>query len=284
LGAMAVCLTCSSCTLFRPSFEAPVATFVSTPETTGDLADRLAPQHPRVEHFNAKMRVLASGEDIRGKQKIRLNALYRVPDQIFLRAVHRRAGELFWITQNGEGAAVYLPQAGEFYRGTVDELREHPDVLFGVRPADMARIFLIGQNVVDLLQAVPSETPLPASPESAAHWVIATDPDEGRREVYAIRQADGLVEGISVLNEDTMRSARVAYERYDLFEGVLFPSRFRLVSDRPDLSLVFEVETVTFEKRPSDRIMQLEPPADSGIRIQPFADFFAGRGDVLESE
>jgi hypothetical protein len=282
--AVALCLACSSCTLFRPSFEAPVATFVTTPETTGDLADRLAPQHPRIEHFIAKMAVVASGKGIRGKQKITLYVLCRVPDQIVLKADHRRAGEVFRITQNGNGAAVYLPREGEFYRGTVDELREHPDVLFGVRPADMARILLIGQDVVDLLQAVPSETPLPASPVGAAHWVIATAPDTDRRETYAVRQADGLVEAITVFNNENKRHARISYERYDLFEGILFPSRFRLISDRSDLHLLFEVETVSFERGPSENILRLESPSGSGIVERSFSDWFTRRSDVIESE
>ncbi len=276
--SISLCLLASSCQRLGP-----VDKFQTEPATTGELAKNLIGRHPPAPYLWAKMRIVVSGGPVRGRQKLIGYLRYRAPDKLMLQGDHNRFGGILRVTQNGEDAAVYLmKEPVHFYKGSLAELNAHPEALFGLQPTDMVRTLLVGSEVVELLQAVPEDTALPPGPrEDFKYWGLATTPAWNRIEMYAIRKADGLTEKISVRDENNVQRILVTYRRYDYFNNVLFPKEFDLVFEGSKLKLRVDVEDVSSEVVPNERVFTTDPPPNAGIEAEPLSDWFA-RPDLAD--
>ncbi len=263
VGLGLLCLLASSCARFK----APVAQFERAPLRAGELADLIEQRQPRVENLMAQMIVKASGGMLKGSQLVTLYSLYLHPDRVVLSVNHPRQGEMFRVTQKGKTASIFLPKEAEFYRGTVEDLDAHPEVLFGMKPTDVVRALLVNQELAAALRAV-AESPLPKV--SGRHWIVAQDLYD-RKELYAVRTQDGLVDKVTVLDRAGQPQLIVRYFEYRDFNGKPFPSKFEVELCNNDLTLdVKSVEQMTVGQIKSEKMFQPDPPAGSGIPAQPF--------------
>jgi hypothetical protein len=279
LSCLGVALLTSGCGFLSPSFKAPVEPFVQKPATTGDLVQQVEPRTPTVDRLQAVLEVTASGGPVRGTQRLRVLTLFAAPDRMLLKGDHAAAGAIFIVRQDGPEASVYLPKDAHWYRGTVAELDEHPEALLGLHPVDFIHTLLSSQIVLDLLQAKDMATPL-AEADNRSHWLIGTDPGPDRYEIYYLRQSDGLVGGIVVMGANNKRRLTVDYQRYAMFNGVLFPSEFRLRFDTTHLTLRVVVKDVSVAPNFLDTIFSTKTPPSPDILPQTFAEWFA-RPDLM---
>lgn len=270
--------------MFGPSFKSPIAEFQTTPATTGELLQHVGPRHPEVEHLFAKMEIVLTGGPVR-RQKL-IGYLWRqAPDQLFLQVNLPKFGGIIRVTQNGEQAAVYLmTDPVHFYKGTLSELDEHPEALYGLHPTDVARTLLIGRKIAELLETAPADTALRPGPEvKSKYWGLATDLAWNRREVYAVRRADGLVEKVAVRDENNVPRILITYKEYAYFGDVLFPKKFDLFFEDSNMRLRVDVESVLLNRPPGERVFSTDPPPGSGIEAEPMRDWFA-REDLVGVE
>lgn len=280
LACLGVALLTSGCGWLSPGFRAPVEPFLQKPTTTGELVQQVEPRTPTVDRLEAVLEVTASGGPVRGKQRVRVLTRYAAPDRMMLNGAHQVAGTLFSVHQDGPEASVYLAKDGRWYHGAVAELDQHPNALMGLHPVDFIHTMLASQIVLELLQAKDVATPL-AEADNLSHWLIGTDPGPDRYEIYFLRQSDGLVGGIVVMGADNKRRLTVDYQRYDMFNGILFPKEFRLKFDTTGLSLHVVVQKISVPPSFPESVFSTKPPQSLDIVPQSFAEWFAQPDPML---
>jgi hypothetical protein len=263
LGVGLLCVLASSCARFK----APVAPFESAPMRAGDLATLIEKRQPRVENLMVQMSVKASGGALKGSQLMTLCSFYLHPDRVLLKVDHPRQGEMFRVIQKGKTAAIYMAQEAKFYRGTVEDLDAHPEVLFGMKPTDVVRALLVNQELAASLRAV-ADNPMPK--RDGKHWFVAQDLVD-RKELYSVRVKDGLVDKVTVSDRADQPQVIVRYFEYMDFDGKPFPSKFEVELCNSNLTLnVKSVEKLAVGQLKDEQSFQTDPPAR--IQAKPFEE------------
>jgi len=265
VGLGLLCVLASSCSRFK----APVAPLESAPMQAGDLATLIEKRQPHVENLMVQMSVKASGGALKGSQLVTLCSFYLHPDRVLLKVDHPRQGEMFRVIQKGKTASIYLPQDAKFYRGTVEDLDAHPEVLFGMKPTDVVRALLVNQELAASLRAVAGN-PMPK--RDGKHWFVVQDLVD-RKELYSVRVEDGLVDKVTVSDRADQPQVIVRYFEYTDFDGKPFPSKFEVKLCNSSLTLdVKSVEKLAVGQIKDEQAFQTDPPAGSRIQARPFEE------------
>lgn len=193
---------------------------------------------PPVQRFRLSSRILARYRRIFGKIYLDLSLVAEGTQSIRMKGQFPGNGvTAFDLLVRGGEMAVYVPQAGTFFRGPIPEEGSPFGRRFGVEPADLIPIVLIGQRLAsgDLVPVEGSRKPLFEPTESAYNpdGLVRVELDP---ETMLPRRATWR-RGKIVLN--------VRYRAWDIFPDrsssenrpMLAPSRFTVVRKRPHATI-----------------------------------------------
>jgi hypothetical protein len=287
LRLAAVCLLAlalSPCRTFGPGFKSPVKPFSSPPANFTQLVDITKERQPPVKTFLARLSVVAKGDGIIGSERLYLTTLFLPPDNISLKAdTDRNApSEAVRIVQSGNEVSTYVKSEAKYYRGTSSDLAAYPTAFYGVRPADILRTLLVGQESVALLKrAIKEKEKLLVTPD---FWQLVYNPFQGRREIFSFRKKDGLIQEMRVLDPNQKDKIVVRYYRYAEFNGMIFPSRYSIHFPESGLTLNITVDEVM----PNDARIKLTNfslnSPDPNLSALPLTEWLQKMVDIQRSQ
>lgn len=283
LRIAAICslsLLFASCKTF-----APVKPFSEPPSSWMQLVDMTKDRQPPVKTFRARLSVVAKGDGIIGSQRLYLTTLFLPPDNISLKADGDRnaPSEIVRIIQSGNEVSAYVKaEGGNFFRGTASDLAAYPTALYGVRPADILRTLLVGQESVALLKrAIKEKEKLMVTED---YWQLVYNPFPGRREIFSFRKKDGLIQEMRVLDPNQKDKIVVRYNHYAEFNGMLFPSRYSISFPESGLYLNITVDEVSpNDPRIKINNFSLNSP-DPSLTAKPLIDYLRNLVDLQQRQ
>jgi hypothetical protein len=233
----------------------PLEPCVPPLQTLGDVAAHLSERSPAVGTCLARGDLVLSGARIDGKKSFIADIRYAEPQCLRLRGSHLAVGTLFDVFQEGDRISVKLEK--RIFQGSVDELESFPGITGGVEPLEIVRAVLIEQALLEAIERKRAAGLDPADVEFAGQTLVLkreapleTALGRVRNEYFSIRRRDGLVSEARVElpggDGSSPRVYTIRYLKYDLEDGVPFPSRFELVCEDPRIRLRVDMEKIRF--------------------------------------
>jgi len=264
---LAACFTLAGCGFLQGGPRSPFGPITPPAATAQDLAAKLNSRLGRCNNLSARMDTLASFQYRLGKRRNTILLRYKSPNCVLLGLAAEPFGIVLRVKQNGKEIAL-LDQHDVnnqvFYSGTLEDLASRPGFLFGLRPLDVVRPLLASYDLVDILKKEKWDLPAPSFWRRT--WKLETADTAGRRTVYKVGLADGLIREINVYDAAGRSQARAIYGAYANFDGGLFPSRFELIFSESGLQLRAQVQDVKLYQEPNDEMFSLTPPPNMEVR------------------
>ena len=264
---LAACLTLAGCGFLQGGPRSPFGPITPPAATAQDLAAKLNSRLGRCNNLSARIDTLASFQYRLGKRRTTILMRYKSTDCVRLGLAAEPFGIVLRVIQNGKEIAL-LDQHDVnnqvFYSGTLQDLASRPGFLFGLRPLDVVRPLLATYDLVDILKKEKWDLPAPSFWRRT--WELETADAAGRRTVYKVGLADGLIREINVYDANGERQARVTYRTYATYDGGLFPSRFELTLSKSGLQLRAQVQDVKLYQEPHDEMFSMTPPPNMEVR------------------
>jgi len=244
----------SGCNTFRRQYS-PLPAFQPPPTTLGAILPELEKRWPQLNSYQAQGDMAVSGEGVTGTVGFNSNLMYESPAQIRVRA-SRGPKTVLEVLQTGQVVSIIDSLDQKVYMGPVEQLIEHPGVIGGIEPLEIARALLIGQTFVNAVGVARAGGDDPATLNFEGDRLVFAQnlqmpgtTSVGRREEYVLRQRDGLIEGarlVQILPGERVVELIVDYNRWGVTgEGMAYPSEVVIESQNPRTRLKIQVDTVT---------------------------------------
>ena len=129
-----------------------------------------------------------------------------------------------------------MKQGKRVFQGTAGELIGLPEFAGGIMPLELVRALLIERTLIEAVESNRAAGLDPANMVFSGE--ILTVKRFGitglREESFTVRRRDGLVSEARIeipsLNGEATRVYAIRYLKYDLEDGVPYPSRFEIIS------------------------------------------------------
>lgn len=206
----------------RKEFRSPIAPVAQGEMSQPEVMAKLGERNSRIESIRASLDLtVGSG---RGSQQFQTSLFIKNPDFLRVRG-SQNAGTVFDVLISRGEAQVLVHPERKFYRGTVDQLRAHPEILMGINPQDLVNCFQPEQTLVrnqvrsDFAQA-------PVFQSTPQNYQMLFVYPSGMTERFTLRKSDLLVASCEKLYGQQAQST-VRFWAYDLVDGrYLLPTDF----------------------------------------------------------
>lgn len=235
-------------------FRSPLANAAVAKAGSADEIRQLLQQRTgRIDTVRANFELIAGG-GIRGRQMINAMMFVQIPGFLRVRG-SQNEGTLFDVLINRNAVQILSFPDKKFYRGTLDQLQQNPDLLAGIQPQDLMEYFAIEQTLINRLSTL--QFPMDHADD---HYVIRAQRPNGMIEVYYLRDRDLLVDQLERFYGEKMVS-RIRYWAYDIYSnGYLLPTEFviELPDDKGEFAV--KVSSANVNEANSAELQRLQVP------------------------
>lgn len=232
------------------------------PETIEHLTQVLTERHAPWETMRTESSItLDLGDE--GRKRFDANLLVAFPDKARLRGSRAALGTLFEVISSREQLHVYFNRDGVLFSGRRSDLDESAGFLRLVGPDEILRALLAERDLADQMRR-PGTWKVR---DRGAHWLIASDRDDGQWQIWVVRKVDFLVEETLLGKGSGPAEARIRYWKYEIVDGEPVPTYIEIQLANPRVSVRIEVSTV--EVNPPLRDEVFLPPSVSADHWYP---------------
>jgi hypothetical protein len=202
-----------------PEFTSPLAPLGRQNLPAGEIVQVLKDRQRRLRTIRAKLNVVLGGREA-ARQRFDVSLFVQQPNRLRLRGVQEQ-GTVFdvLINRNDVQAVVYPERT--YYRGTLDQLRRHPQVTAGIDPELFFDVLTMEQLLLSR-EAAYGQVPLRRGRQ---HYEARFDYSNGTAEVFRLRLQDLLIDRYERYHGRNL-TAGVSFTGYQLADGHLVPTGF----------------------------------------------------------
>jgi len=288
LVAFIMMLSLSGCQFLRPSY-GPVKPFSPAPARLGDILPQLEQRWPQVQTYQAEGAMSVSG-GLTGRVGLTTKFYYRFPYQMRLRA-DRGALTVLEVLQSGDQVAILDNTSRRLYYGSVQQLRNSPEVIGGLEPLQVANALLIGHTFLRTVRDVqatgaePQGIRFSGGTATLARKMASAGPNLPEQiEEYTIRRRDGLIQGVRLTEKMPDGSARTLTVKYNSWGGTAehpYPKSMTIDSSNPRTRLRVTVDSATMNPNLQPGVFTVDPQR---YQVMPLQELLQGTKTAIDTQ